>query len=271
MRILAWFVLVMASGSFTAAAPPDVEAAFVKGEVEFGDGSSLPYRLHRPPAGPDQGPLPLVVFLHGAGERGVDNSGQLRHFPDRWIREPHLGKRHPAVVLAFQCPPRSWWSKVRRNSKDEWVSDPEIFITPELAVVMTKVKELASDPSVDASRIYLTGLSMGGFGSWELLKHHPDLFAAVVPICGGGDVDAAPAIAAGRTPIWNLHGDADRIVVVERSREMVEAVRAAGGRVGHTELPGVGHDSWVWAYGPHGVIDWMFAQRRSDPAGFEDP
>lgn len=208
--------------------------------------------------------MPLVVFLHGAGERGSDNSRQLRHFPERWVREGHLGSRHPAVVLAFQQPEGDWWSSIGKNEKDEWVADPEGSMTPRLAAVMAKVRELAADPAIDARRIYLTGLSMGGYGSWALLEHHPDVFAAAVPICGGGNPGAAKAIVAGRTPIWNVHGDADDVVPVERSREMVDSIRAAGGRIGHTELPGVGHGSWGWAYGPGGVIAWMFAQERNE-------
>ena len=136
---------------------------------------------------------------------------------------------------------------------------------------MARVRELAAEPGIDERRIYLTGLSMGGFGSWDLLEHHPDVFAAAVPICGGGNATAAKTIVDGGTPIWNVHGDADRVVLVERSRDMVDAIRAEGGRVGHTELPGVGHDSWSWAYGPTGVVEWMFSQRRSDQPRFGGP
>ena len=204
-----------------------------------------------------------MVFLHGAGERGDDNQSQLRHFPDRWVREPHLGRRHPAHVLAAQCPQNRSWSAVKKDDSEGWTLDTTAPMSPKLQAVVQKVLELSKDPSVDVTRLYLTGLSMGGFGSWDLLKHHPDTFAAAVPICGGGDPSAAKVIAEGGTPIWNVHGDADRVIVVERSRDMVEAIRAGGGRLGHTELPGVGHDSWGWAYGPGGVIDWMFAQRRT--------
>ena len=104
MRILAWLVALMSFPSMASTAPPDVEAAYDRGTVDLEDGTKLPYRIHRPDVEEGSGPLPLVVFLHGAGERGSDNSLQLRHFPDRWVREGHLGKRHPAVVLAFQCP-----------------------------------------------------------------------------------------------------------------------------------------------------------------------
>lgn len=269
MRMIAWLVALMTVPSIASgAAPPDVEAAYEKGDLVL-DGSTLPYRIHRPTVAEGAGPIPLVVFLHGAGERGDDNSLQLRHFPERWVREGHLGKRHPAVVLAFQCPEETWWSAVRKNQRNEWVSDPDGVLTPQLEAVMAKVRELAADPAIDDRRIYLTGLSMGGFGSWDLLEHHPDFFAAAVPICGGGKPSAARGIAAGRTPIWNVHGDADDVVQVERSREIVEAIRAEGGRVGHTELPGVGHDSWGWAYGRGGVIEWMFAQRRNESPGLD--
>ena len=270
MRMLAWIVAVMSFPSMASAAPPDVEAAYDRGTVDLEDGTKLPYRIHRPKVEEGSGPIPLVVFLHGAGERGDDNRMQLRHFPDRWVRENHLGRRHPAVVVAFQCPRERWWSAVHKNRDDEWVSRQDGILTPQLQGVMAKVRELAADPTIDDRRIYLTGLSMGGFGSWDLLEHHPDVFAAAVPICGGGNAVAAPDIVAGATPIWNVHGDADDIVLVERSRDMVEAIRAAGGRIGHTELPGVGHNSWAWAYGPGGVVEWMFSQRRTDEPRFKE-
>lgn len=265
MSIRSLIAGVLLGTTTSAGAPPEVEGAYEKGEMEIpaaAGGGTIPYRLHRAGnASPDE-PRPLVVFLHGAGERGDDNQSQLRHFPDRWILESHLGRRHPAHVLAAQCPRESSWSTVKKDAADGWTLDTTAPISPELQAVMQKVLELSKDPSVDATRLYLTGLSMGGFGSWELLKHHPETFAAAVPICGGGDPDAAGVIAEGGTPIWNVHGDADRVIVVERSRDMVEAIRGRGGRLGHTELPGVGHNSWGWAYGPGGVIDWMFAQRR---------
>ena len=136
--------------------------------------------------------------------------------------------------------------------------------TVAMQAAMKKIRELVADPSIDASRVYLTGLSMGGFGSWDLVSRHPEWFAAVVPICGGGDPAFASRIAESRVPIWTVHGDEDRVVPVELTRDMIVAIREAGGRIGYSELPGVRHDSWRFAYGPEGTIEWMLAQRLPD-------
>ncbi len=262
-------VISMLIGS--PAPAPDVaaiDAAFEPGTVTVtvdGVDRSFPYRILRPDAASAESPLPLLVFLHGAGERGDDNTAQLRHFPERWIREPHLGRRHPAIVVAVQCPKGATWSPVEPDDDGFWRARGD-GVEPAMRGVESLIATLAADPAVDRSRIYLTGLSMGGFGSWDLVGRHGDWFAAVVPICGGGDPADAQAIVESGVPIWNLHGDADRVVPVELSRTMVGAIRAAGGRIGNTELPGVGHNSWSWAYGPNGIVDWMFAQRRPRPA-----
>lgn len=266
MSIRSLIAGVLLGTSTSVGAPPEVEAAYEKGEIEVpvAEGTrTIPYRLHRPEEASSDEPRPLVIFLHGAGERGDDNQSQLRHFPDRWVRESHLGRRHPAHVLAVQCPRDRFWSGMMKGEDGTWRQDTTAPMTPELQAVMKKVMELSKDPSVDTTRLYLTGLSMGGFGSWSLLEHHPETFAAAVPICGGGDPSAAKIIAEGGTPIWNVHGDADRVILVGQSRAMVDGIRAEGGRIGHTELPGVGHNSWGWAYGPGGVVDWMFAQKRA--------
>ena len=253
--------LLLGGAAATSVGP---DTMFERGRVSVeidGESRGFPYRLLRAEGATAENPLPLVVFLHGAGERGDDNTAQLRHFPERWVSEPHLGKRHPAFVLAVQCPENEAWSGVDRREDGTWhVGAPTV--APAMQAVETLIRELSADPAVDSSRIYLTGLSMGGFGSWDLVARHGDWFAAVVPICGGGDVANAPAIVATGTPIWNVHGDADGVVPVDLSRKTITAIRDAGGTVGHTELPGVGHDSWNWAYGPTGVVEWMFAQRR---------
>ena len=263
-------VLLASLLSFGAAEPgPPVDPgeAFEPGTVTIeidGVSRAFPYRLHRPDSGNPDRPLPLVVFLHGSGERGADNVSQLRHFPERWVQEPHLGARHPAIVLAVQCPAGEDWGGVEDSGADVWNAGGT-ETSPAMQAVEALVRELSATPEVDRARVYLTGLSMGGFGTWDLLSRHADWFAAAVPICGGGDPRHGAALAESRVPIWNFHGTADRDVLIQESRGIVDAIRAAGGRVGNTELPDVGHNSWVHAYGPNGAIDWMFAQRRPIP------
>jgi predicted peptidase len=121
--------------------------------------------------------------------------------------------------------------------------------------------EVLATCAVDRRRVYLTGISMGGYGTWHWAAAEPGLFAAVAPVCGGGD--PARAAALKNTPVWAVHGDQDDAVPVERSRRMIEAIRTAGGTPRYSELAGVGHHSWKPAYDPaFGLLDWMFEQRK---------
>jgi predicted peptidase len=131
----------------------------------------------------------------------------------------------------------------------------------QMKAALAALDDTIKKEQIDESRLYLTGLSMGGYGSWDLAARQPERFAAVVPICGGGDEKQAPKLA--KLPIWVWHGDADQAVKVTRSRQMVEAIKAAGGSPKYTELPGVGHDSWTAAYnGPENCLSWLFEQKK---------
>lgn len=201
--------------------------------------------------------LPLVLFLHGAGERGSDNVNQLKYLPT-WLAEPAARRRHPCFVLAPQCRMDERWVDV--SWADGHSTPQSAKASVDLAAAMAALEDVLARESVDPSRIYLTGLSMGGFGTWDLAARTPERFAAIMPVCGGGDERVAGRIAS--LPTWCFHGDADTAVPVDRSRAMIAAVRAAGGRPIYSELAGVGHDSWTPAYRDGFVLDWLFAQRR---------
>lgn len=229
--------------------------------VEDGATIGFRYRLLRPErlggGTASSARHPLVLFLHGAGERGSDNLKQLKYLPT-WLAEPAVRGRHPCFVLAPQCREDQRWVDV---SWADGHSTPQAA-TPclDLAAAIAALDDVVAHEAVDPDRIYLTGLSMGGFGTWDLAARMPGRFAAILPVCGGGDERTAARIAA--LPAWCFHGDADKAVPVERSRIMVQAVRAAGGRPIYSELAGVGHDSWTPAYRNAFVLDWLFAQRR---------
>ena len=217
------------------------------------------YRLLKPAAIEPGKKYPAVLFLHGAGERGDDNRKQLLYFPE-WMTRSEWREKYPCYLIAPQCPSEKWWSGTRRPS--EKPVDATVAAAPaENEISLDILQSLAKELPIDTKRIYLTGLSMGGYGSWMLAAKHPQLFAAVVPICGGGDPSTAGELKD--IPIWAVHGDADKVVPPAKSREMIEAVKAAGGSPKYTELPGVGHDSWTAAYNdPNGVLPWMFKQRK---------
>ncbi len=226
-----------------------------------GPGLTLPHRLASPEVSDPQARFPLVLFLHGAGERGTDNRAQLRHGVWRFV-DPEARARHPAFVLAPQCPRGTrqepgYWLGVHPEVKEKERDDPRADVLGMLAGLTRFV--MRRHP-VDPARVYLAGISMGAFATWALLTKEAGMFAAAVPVCGGGD----PAWAAriGDVPIWVFHGSDDRVVPVEYSRRLIEALRARGASPRYTEYPGVGHDSWTAAFQDPELLDWLFAQRR---------
>ncbi len=237
---------------------PASDGPFLAGTVEHG-GRSYPYRLLAPAELEPGRRYPLILFLHGAGERGEDNRLQLRHFPER-MAAPELRERLPVFVLAPQCPQGTDWADGGRGLARGGPMSPAP--RPALEAALLALEEVVRAHPVDLDAIHLTGLSMGGAGTWDLAARRPDLFASAVAICGGGDPAQAPRLAD--LPLQAWHGADDRLVPPRASREMVEAVRIAGGEVRWTELEGVGHDSWVAAYAAEAAPAWMLARRR-DP------
>lgn len=201
---------------------------------------------------------PLVLFLHGAGERGDDNSLQLAHFPVLF-RDESFRRRFPCFVLAPQCRADQRWTLT--SWEDTTEPSSRNATTEQMDVAVQALLETLDAHPVDRSRIYLTGLSMGGYGSWDLATRMPDWFAAVAPICGGGDRQLAHRLAA--LPVWAYHGDADLSVPVKRSRDMIAAIRHCGGLPRYTEIAGRGHDSWVPAYRENDLLPWMFRQQQA--------
>ena len=217
---------------------------------------TVAYRLLAPPRLLPGEKYPLVIFLHGKGNRGNDNTSQLAVFPD-WMASAEIRKKYPCFLLAPQCPGDRDWSARWWDKRQPPPSDPD----EPLVQVVGMMDEIIKTKPIDQHRVYLTGLSMGGFGSWELAARFPERFAAVAPLCGGGNKNNADRLA--NLPIWCFHGDKDDQVPVQFSRDMIDAIKKAGGHPKYTELPGVGHDCWNTAYKPaSGLIQWMFVQRR---------
>ena len=231
------------------------EARTYKGEK----GASLPYRLLVPKGydtKDEKKTYPLILFLHGAGERGTDNQSQLK-----WggsLLAGDVQKKQPCFVVAPQCPPGKQWVNTPWG-KGSYSTD-KVPVSDELRMALEAVKEVRKEFHVDPARVYVMGLSMGGYGSWDAIAREPRTFAAAVPICGAGDPSKAEAIKS--VAVWAFHGAADNVVPPSGSRDMVAALKKAGASPKYTEFPGVGHGSWANAWNEPELIDWLFAQKR---------
>lgn len=232
------------------------------------EGDSRAFRIYIPPGYTAARPWPLILSLHGAGERGHDNERQLavglapalRARPERW----------PTLVVFPQAPEDTLW------------------MGGSAAAALAALEATRAEFNIDPERITLTGLSMGGHGAWYLAYRQPELFAAVVPVCGwvsriglsrdaaespvpdadaaahGGDIFAALAARLCGVPVWSFHGTEDTAVPVEETRRAARALEAAGGGLArYTELPGVGHAAWEPAYGSAELAAWLMAARRN--------
>jgi predicted peptidase len=246
---LAVCVFLVWSGNVSA---EEYEARIYKDE----QGKTLSYRLLKPKDYDAQQKYPLVLFLHGAGERGADNEVQLKHCVRVFAKDENRAK-YPCFVAVPQCPDKAKWTNVDWN-KDAHTQPAQPAEPMRLALEMTAA--LQKEFSLDPQRLYVAGLSMGGFGAWDVIARFPDKFAAAVPICGGGDEKTAPLIA--QIPIWAFHGAKDPVVKPARTRNMIEAIKKAGGAPKFTEYPDAGHDSWTQAFNDPALLEWMFAQKK---------
>lgn len=185
---------------------------------------------------------PLVLFLHGSGERGDDVQLVATQGLPKLVEE---GQDFPFLLVSPQCPERGWWTTEEN-----------------VAALAALLDEIERSYAVDSDRVYVTGLSMGGYGTWALATAYPRRFAAIVPICGGGDPTTVCAIR--HVPAWAFHGENDTIVPPRQSFDMVDALQACGGNVRLTTYPGVGHDSWTRTYADPELYSWLLDQRRND-------
>lgn len=187
--------------------------------------------------------LPLMLFLHGLGESGAGNLGLVkRHGPPKLLDDK---PDFPFIVVSPQCP-----RPERGHVREAW----------NLAHLNALLDQIIAELRVDQKRVYVTGLSMGGYGTWRLAAANPERFAAAIPICGGGFPNTAGELKT--LPIWCFHGGKDRVVPLSQSQEMVNAVRASGGTVQLTVYPDAGHDSWTETYANPLIYDWLLGHQR---------
>ncbi len=254
-KILVTLALVAGLTSSLWAERPSVEATVPMTYEQ--DGGKLLYRFHAPKTLEEGRKYPLVVLLHGAGERGDDNVAQLVHGADALFSYAQR-RGEEMFFIAGQVPKNALWVDHPWNARAHRMNKKPSACLDLLLKLIDKT--LAEQP-VDPARVYVTGISMGGYGTWEAVQRRPELFAAAMPICGGGDTACASKLKD--LPIWCFHGDADGAVPTSRSRDMFAAIRSVGGIVRYREYPGVGHDCWTRTYADDDVLDWFFGQRKA--------
>lgn len=183
---------------------------------------------------------PLMLFLHGAGERGNDLQLVKKHGPPKIVEKQ---KDFPFIVVSPQCPKELWWDE-------------------KLDVLIHLLDEIVAKYDVDEERVYLTGLSMGGYGTWALGARYAERFAAIAPICGGGTLHMV--LKLNEVPIWAFHGAKDQVVPLEESERMVKMINKRGGNAKLTVYPEAGHDSWTETYDNPEFYDWLLSHRKND-------
>lgn len=252
-----YFLLFLLLGS-TVASAQFQSASFMEAGV------TLPYQIMYPQNYDASKQYPLVVFLHGAGERGVDNQKQLIHGKQFFI--DNFYSINEAIVIAPQCAEGSYWANVTRHQIGNDVS----FIfghtdaaTPQMNTLVSLVDYWIESGKVNLNQVYLGGLSMGGMGTFELLWRMPNTFAAAFPICGGADLKKSDKYAK-NTALWIFHGDKDNVVPVENSREAYKMLKSLGCDVEYTEYEGVNHGSWNNAFQEKDLAPWLFNHTKSN-------
>lgn len=237
-----WFlmgaILLASSGSLVRA--DDGQRGFLNKVFRGADGEAK-YVLFLPHDYKGEKAYPLILFLHGAGETGTDGVKQSVVGLGPAIKKKE--KTFPFIAVFPQSQKRTW----KADSADGKRA---------LAIL----QEVEKNYKVDSKRVYLTGLSMGGYGTWSCATAHPNRWAAIAPVCGGGDPKQAAKIK--HIPCWCFHGDADKAVPVSRSRDMIKALKEAGGSPRYDEYPGVGHNSWDRAYGNEELYTWLLMHKR---------
>lgn len=225
-------------------------------------GDSLQYCLLCPEVEKAGEKYPLVLFMHGAGERGDDNGKQLKHGGQMWLN-PINRANYPAFVLFPQCPTGRYWGYAKRPVSLEPYQMPD---NPELTVLTRMVKELLDSfldmPQVDRNRVYVIGLSMGGMATYDMVIRYPEMFAAAIPICGTvNPVRIGKELKDVKFRIF--HGDVDPVVPLQGSREAYKALKAVGAEVGYVEFVGCEHNSWNPAFNIPDFMAWLFSQKRT--------
>jgi predicted peptidase len=228
------------------------------------EADTMPYRLLLPEGYNPAQQYPLLLFLHGAGERGNDNQKQLTHGASLFVRAD-IRNDFPCIVLAPQCSASDYWSNViittdtatrKRSFNFQIAGEP----TQAMATVIKLLQEVINNYSVDINRIYTGGISMGGMGTFEVVLRNPDIFAAAFPLCGGANPATAKDMR--NTAWWIFHGAKDDVVLPSHSQNMLNALQTEGASVGFTLYPHANHNCWDAAFAEPDLLKWLFKQQK---------
>ena len=247
--------------SGTDADHPEFSAkeVFKKDSFKDNNGNTLLYNILDPVDIKGGERYPLMVFLHGAGERGDDNEAQLMHIAPIFAKDS-IRKVHPSYVIFPQCPEDDRWGAIEEG-EGRWIADATKEATTPMEGVMALIDQLITDLPIDTNRIYISGLSMGGYGTYDILSRRPNTFAAAVSICGGGDINAVSRYA--HVPMKIFHGTKDSVVPVQFSRDMYKALKgASAANVEYIEYPEGTHNVWDKAYAEPTILDWIYSQKK---------
>ncbi|MFI5158079.1 MAG: prolyl oligopeptidase family serine peptidase [Sphingobacteriales bacterium] len=226
-------------------------------------GDTLPYRILFPENFDPQKKYPLIVVLHGAGERGNDNQSQLKNGSALFLK-PDVREQFPAIVIFPQCPANGFWSDaiVQPDSSGyKFTFQTDGKPTQAMSALMAMVDEFLDKPFVNKHQVYIGGLSMGGMGTFEIIGREPNVFAAAFAICGGDNTLNAKKYAK-KVPLWIFHGAKDKTVSADHSIVMVDAIKAAGGEPKFTLYPNDDHDSWDDAFNEPQLLPWLFSHSK---------
>ena len=261
MKKLLILLLALMAGNLLQAQEimPDTSLFEAHRHIEGND--TLPYRLYRSQkADTMTEALPMVIFLHGAGERGNDNYMQLKHCIKCFLDDT-VTSRYPFLLMVPQCPNERRWVNTDWSLPEHTMDS---LPTAELRGVMTLLDSLTACGVVDSTRVYISGISMGGFGVWDALQRWPEKFAAAIPICGGGDPVYADAMKD--IPIYIFHGLLDGVVMPSRSIQMYNTLKEVGNKEAIlVTYPELEHQCWDEAFSTQGVFKWLFGKRKELP------